>query len=130
MWVRRESFHEKLWLIDHGASLYFHHGWGPATALSEANDPFVEVKDHVLLSWAGALEEASAHLRATFDEACIRGVVSAVPDAWLAVSSDPRARDFPDASTQREAYVSWLTARVHALPTVLAEASDARAKRV
>ena len=48
------TWHGGLWLIDHGASLYFHHGWGPGDPLEGSRDPFVEIRDHVLLRVASA----------------------------------------------------------------------------
>ena len=55
-------WHQRLWLIDHGASLYFHHGWRPTDPREGSADPFAEVRDHVLLPAASALGEAAAHL--------------------------------------------------------------------
>src|ERR1700755_1581289 len=48
------TWHKELWLIDHGASLYFHHSW--YNWLEQAKRPFVQVKDHVLLYRASELE--------------------------------------------------------------------------
>src|ERR1041384_4331395 len=47
-------WHKELWLIDHGASLYFHHSWD--NRKEAANRPFVQIKDHVLLPKAGELD--------------------------------------------------------------------------
>ena len=52
-------WHKELWLIDHGACLYFHHSWDNWQV--QATKPFVQVKDHVLLPWASQLEDADAH---------------------------------------------------------------------
>ena len=50
-------WHRKIWLIDHGAALYFHHRW---TDINErSKDRFPLIKDHILLPFAGALEAAS-----------------------------------------------------------------------
>jgi hypothetical protein len=106
-------WHRRLWLIDHGAALYFHHGWGPGKkTLEGSDDPFREVKDHVLLPWATRLDDAAAHLSATFDDAAIARVASAIPSSWL--GDDPRA-----------AYEEWLRARVGAIPIILEEARRA-----
>ena len=53
-------WHRRLWLIDHGAALYFHHAWtGPD---EHALNPFALIKDHVLLKYASALAEADARM--------------------------------------------------------------------
>ena len=51
-------WHKELWLIDHGASLYFHHSW--QNFEEQAKRSFVQVKDHVLLPQASLLDEADA----------------------------------------------------------------------
>lgn len=74
-------WHKELWLIDHGASLYFHHSWDNWE--QQAKSPFVQVKDHVLLPWATQLDEVDAAFRATLSPERIRAIVSLVPDDWL-----------------------------------------------
>src|SRR3982750_2821295 len=54
-------WHRELWLIDHGAALYFHHSWD--NWKEQAKRPFVQVKDHVLLPWASELEKADEMFR-------------------------------------------------------------------
>jgi hypothetical protein len=115
-------WHERLWLIDHGASLYFHHGWRPTDPLEGSRDPFVEVAQHVLLPWAGALDDAAAHLGAVVTNELIDRVVEQIPASWL--ESD---HAFEDVDDHRAAYVTWLRARVEALPLLLEEAERARA---
>jgi hypothetical protein len=115
------TWHARLWLIDHGASLYFHHGWGPDDPLEGSRDPYPQAREHVLLPWASALPEAAAHLRATIDREVIAGVVAGVPAGWLAID-----RAFPDEQAQRDAYVAWLEARLAVLPALLDEARLAR----
>src|ERR687884_419614 len=53
-------WHRRLWLIDHGASLYFHHTWHNYRERSRA--PFPMIKDHVLLPFASALQEVDAQM--------------------------------------------------------------------
>lgn len=118
------TWHGKLWLIDHGASLYFHHGWGASSRLDGSRDPFAEVRDHVLLPWASALPEEASALAASLDDAAIANVAAAIPAAWLAEG------DFPDERSHREAYVEWLRARRAAIPLLLEEARRAYAARV
>jgi hypothetical protein len=118
------SWHGGPWLIDHGACLYMHHGWSPATRLEGARDPYVEVRDHVFLRYASRLDDAAVHLAATLGDAVLRRVVDAVPPEWLEGSA------FPDAGELRTAYVEWLRARREAMPVYLEEAKRAHAERV
>ncbi len=115
-------WHKRIWAIDHGASLYFHHGWTPATHLDGSRDPFTEVKDHVLLRWATALDDAAEHLQKTITPARIDEIVASIPASWL----DERD-GFSDIDAHRAAYAAWLHARAAALPIFLEEAKRARA---
>lgn len=120
-------WHGRLWLIDHGASLYFHHGWRATDATAGSDDPFREVRAHVLLRWASELGEAKAHLRATLTDEAIEHAVSAIPGALLEAD---RTGDFDDETAHRTAYVAWLRARVAALDVIHEEAARAHAERV
>jgi hypothetical protein len=115
------TWHRSLWLIDHGACLYFHHGWGPARPLEGSDDPFLEVRHHVLLRWASLLDEAAAHLRETMTDDVVARIVGEVPASWLAIDST-----FPSDAECRAAYVDWLRARRQAMPIYLEEARRAR----
>ena len=112
-------WHRKLWLIDHGAALYFHHGWSDGADRSQ--DPFTRIKDHILLKFAGALREADAALSARLTPELIREIVAQVPDAWLAADSP-----FATAQAARDAYVQHLTRRLQAPRAFLEEAVRAR----
>lgn len=94
-----------LWLIDHGASLYFHHSWTgwEKTALS----PFPYVRDHALLPRASRMMEADDYMRRRITPALIDSVVRAVPDDWLVQAA-------PDISPaeQREVYATFLKTRL------------------
>lgn len=118
-------WHEQAWLIDHGTALYFHHGWTAKERLDGSSDSFGELKDHVLLPYATAMSEAACHLRRVFTTALMARIVAAIPDGWL-LAEDA----FATASSARDAYVAWLTARLDAIPALLAEAERARALRV
>lgn len=104
----------QLWLIDHGAALYWHHGWQAGDAVDGAR-AFPRVAEHVLLPAADRLAEAGEALRAALSDDVIEAVVALVPDAWLA-----------DAPPLRDAYLTWLRARRAALPTIIDEATRAR----
>ena len=112
-------WHRRLWLIDHGAALYFHHDWNGW--LERAGAPFARIKDHVLLPYASALAEADARLGALLDATLIEGIVSQIPDAWL--GDEPA---FADASAHRAAYAQYLCRRLAAPHAFVTEAIRAR----
>lgn len=96
-----------LYVIDHGASLYFHHAWSggvtdPTRFAAQPWDP----SDHVLLPIAGELGTVDARLSEIVTPGLLTQVVDEVPDAWLV--------DVPDATPEqiRAAYVAFLTARL------------------
>jgi hypothetical protein len=101
-------WHGRLWVIDHGAALYFHHGWsgGVTDPQRFASQPW-DVADHVLRSSAGALAAADAEITELLDESVFDDVLAQVPDEWL--EPVPGA-DTPDAV--RSAYVTFLAARL------------------
>ena len=115
------NWHEKLWLIDHGASLYFHHNWpggGGPSLEAVAQRPYAAARDHVLLPLADGIREADAALSPLLTPEVLRGIVSSVPDEWLAAEPG-----FETAESVREAYVSYLLSRLRE-PRVWARALD------
>lgn len=112
-----------LWLIDHGACLYFHHDWRDYEVRSRT--PFPPIKDHVLLSLATKLGEADARMRAKLSPALLREVVQEIPEVWL-----KRDTHFETPEARRDAYVQFLLNRLEAAPLFVQEAQDARKKRV
>jgi hypothetical protein len=103
-------WHGRLWLIDHGAALYFHHNWpgGDGTALETlGRRPYAAARDHVLLPFAGEIPAADAALAPLLTPETIREVVDLVPEEWLA--GEP---GFASAEGVRSAYVAYLTARL------------------
>ncbi|MCC6163259.1 MAG: aminotransferase class I and II, partial [Acidobacteria bacterium] len=71
-------WHRRLWLIDHGACLYFHHGTSPADFLARADDPFARIAEHVLLPFAREIAEADAVLASSIGEAMVAQVMDLV----------------------------------------------------
>lgn len=71
----------ELWLIDHGAALYFHHQWDHWE--EQSVKPFVQIKDHVLLQFATQMEEADQFMRQLITPARITEIVQMIPDNWL-----------------------------------------------
>lgn len=108
-------WHKELWLIDHGASLYFHHAWQNWEEASRRS--FVQIKDHVLLPLASELGSAAAELRAMLSAETIEEIVSLVPEVWLSEG---------DAGEQREIYAKFLMSRLAAADIFLEEAVNAR----
>ncbi len=115
------TWHRSTWLIDHGAALYFHHGWRPEDALEGSADPFTEVRQHVLLARARDLPAGAAHLERVLDDATLDRIVDRIPDSWLAPD-----RAWDDTTAHRDAYRGWLRARHGALPLLLEQAERAR----
>jgi hypothetical protein len=102
-----------LWLIDHGAALYWHHGWDGTVERHERGFPMI--RDHVLLPVAGDLRAAGGVLRAALTDAVIEAAVAKVPSAWL-----------PEPATERRgAYVAFLQQRREHIATLCEEASRA-----
>jgi hypothetical protein len=85
-------WHRRLFLIDHGASLYFHHAPGWQASADRARDPFALVKQHVLLPFADALPEADQALADLLTPERIDDVVALVPDDWLAAEGGSAGR--------------------------------------
>jgi hypothetical protein len=116
-------WHKELWLIDHGAALYFHHNW--TNHEEQSLRPFTLVKDHVLLPQASMLDEVDAQFRLLLTEACIRDIVNMVPGEWL--ENEPF---FDTAAAHREAYVRFLVNRVAHSAIFVNEAKHARERAV
>ena len=113
-------WHKELYLIDHGAALYFHHDWPEFVA--RAHSRFPQIREHVLLPFAGELEAVDRELGARLDAARLGEIVAAIPDAWL-------ESDGP-AAEARAAYVEFLSRRLAEPRAFAKEAADARAQLV
>lgn len=116
-------WHRKLWLIDHGAALYFHHSWSGMDERSK--DPFTLIKDHILLPFAATLEAADATMTSAVTEKVIADVVALVPDEWLEGESH-----FSSVAENRQAYVEYLSRRLEKPRYFLEEAIRARSVQV
>src|SRR4051812_15843787 len=80
---------KELWLIDHGAALYFHHSW--SNWKEQSTKPFVQVKDHVLLPLASELEKADKEFQSLISAGLVQSILSILPDEWLINESSPTA---------------------------------------
>jgi hypothetical protein len=110
-------WHKELWLIDHGAALYFHHSWHNWE--EQAKKPFLLIKDHVLLSQATELDEVNAAFKAILTEERIRSIVNIVPAEWL-------TGEFESTEEHREAYIQFLITRIANSNIFVKEAQHAR----
>ncbi|QPH40782.1 HipA family kinase [Pedobacter endophyticus] len=112
-------WHKELWLIDHGASLYFHHSW--QNWEEQATRAFFLVKDHVLLPWASQLEVVDQEFRSMLNAEKIRAIVGLIPNEWLEEESI-----FASKQAHREAYAHFLETRLNHSDIFLKEAQHAR----
>ncbi|NYV77920.1 HipA family kinase [Streptomyces sp. UH6] len=101
VWPTRGTAPARLWLIDHGAALVFHHRWD-----GTAPDKVYDLRHHALGRYAPDTRAADSELAPRVTEELLREVVAEVPDEWLA--DEP---GFADPQAVRDAYADWLTAR-------------------
>lgn len=112
----------EVWLIDHGASLYFHHsGKDPKEA---ARDPFPYIKNHIMLPYASRIAEADRLMRQAITPRTLNKIVALIPDEWLIDERPPGivGDDFIAAETdsgadrgvkeRRDIYRTFLTERL------------------
>jgi hypothetical protein len=116
-------WHRRLWLIDHGAALYFHHAWDE-NYLAHSRTPFPMIADHVLLPFAAKLEEADRLMSERLTPEAIASVVALVPEAWLAGGSPG------SAPRDRQVYANYLLSRLESRQGFLEEALSARSRHV
>jgi hypothetical protein len=112
-------WHKELWLIDHGASLYFHHSW--ENLEEQSKRAFVGIKDHVLLAQASEIEAVVEEFCATLTPQLIHEIVNLIPDEWL---SDSSVLDSPDE--RRRIYTQFIETRVKMIDSVIKEIENAR----
>ncbi len=111
-------WHKELWLIDHGASLYFHYNWPDWE--KKADTPFPNVRDHVLLPYATFLEEADVEAKIVLTPEKIKEIVELIPNEWLGweVTQTPQE--------MREVYYEFLLRRLTASGLFVKHALHAR----
>jgi hypothetical protein len=115
------AWHRRLWLIDHGATLYFHHASGWETGPDRARDPFPLIKAHVLLRAARLLNEVDQMMADALTADVIEPIVGMIPDVWLEEGGVAG-----DAARYRAAYGRYLRERVTAPRAFVEEAVRAR----
>ncbi len=115
-------WHRRLWLIDHGAALYFHHDWD-SDYVAHSRTPFPMIKDHVLLPFATKLEDADRRMAEKITPAAIAAVVALLPDAWMGADAPGGAARSP------QVYTEYLVNRLESR-AFLEEALRARSRHV
>jgi hypothetical protein len=113
------AWHRRLWLIDHGASLFIHHTWRERD--QHARRPLATISDHVLLPFASSLEGAHERLAPRVTESLLEAIVELAPDAWLLphpILGDP--------AVQRAAYVRYLGLRAAARDALVTSIEELR----
>ena len=113
------NWKNELWLIDHGASLYFHHNW--AAWQAHLKKTLHNIKDHVLLDRANKLSEASNEIQNLVDHEKIEEIVSLIPEEWLEEEMMPLS-----TGEMRAAYTEFLNSRINAIDLLVKAATDAR----
>jgi hypothetical protein len=112
-------WHKELWLIDHGASLYFHHSWSNWN--NHAQSPFALIKDHVLLPQASLLSETDVLFKKILTAEVLHSIVDLIPEEWLLWEDTDET---PEAI--REVYFQFLMTRLNHSEIFINEAQNAR----
>jgi hypothetical protein len=113
------SWKNELWLIDHGASLYFHHSWQDPQ--EQAKKQFPQIKDHVLLTQASELEIVDKNFHNILNDEKLKAIIHLVPDEWL--TGDP---ENISPSNKRDGYFKFLKTRFDLSTNFVNEAKHAR----
>lgn len=113
------NWENDLWLIDHGASLYFHHNWRNWEA--HLSRTFPKIKEHVLLDRAEHLDEAVKHIQSHLTPTTIQAIVEVIPEEWLQEASSSLTSE-----EKRSVYTSFLNAKIAKIELLAKEATDAR----
>jgi hypothetical protein len=113
-------WHRRLWLIDHGATLYFHHTPGWESDVARARARFALIEKHVLLPEATRLADVDEEMAAALSRERLTGIIDAVPDEWLSADGSR------DVAPVRAAYVRYLLDRAEAPRRFVEEAAGVR----
>lgn len=112
-------WNKELWIIDNGASFYFHHDW--STWENHLTRTFPLIKDHVLLQKATKLEEAAIVIKNSLSPVRISEIISSIPEDWLTSETDHMT-----SLEIRNAYTLFLKTRLSKIDLLIKEAIDAR----
>lgn len=114
-------WHDNLYLIDHGASLYFQHQWQNIGQAAESR--FAAIRQHVLLRWATGIRAADEFLRHRLSADFFKELVAELPEEWLV-----REGDELTAADRRAGFLQFFERRVAAADAFVEEAMEAHAK--
>ncbi|MEM6686797.1 MAG: HipA family kinase [Bacteroidota bacterium] len=112
-------WNNELWVIDNGASFYFHHNW--KTWENHLTRTFPLIKDHVLLSQATKLTEVAEEFQQVLTEEKLTEIVHTIPEDWLQHESDHFS-----TTEMQDAYIKYLTAKIAMMDSLIKEAEHAR----
>jgi hypothetical protein len=116
-------WHRKLYPIDHGAALFFHHDW--PSREKKISSPFVEIEQHILLPWASDMQKAATVAHERLTKELLEDIVGQVPDAWF--------ENIPgqlSAAERRAGYLDFFTRRLEASAIFEEEAIRAHSRVV
>ncbi|WP_108803695.1 HipA family kinase [Aquimarina sp. Aq107] len=113
------NWKKELWLIDHGASFYFHHNWKQWR--NHLDRTFPAIKDHVLLERATDLEQAAKEIKTYMTSEKINQIVSKIPEDWLTDESEELTSE-----DMRAAYIEFIQSRLSKIDVLVKEAEDAK----
>lgn len=116
-------WHNELWLIDHGAALYFHHSWKNWEKKAETN--FSMIKDHVLLRSASELEQVNTDFKAILTPTLLEQIVELLPEEWLHWEGQEETPE-----ELKRVYKDFLTLRLQHANRFVKEAQDARTRLI
>ena len=118
--VPNTSATNRMILIDHGASLYFHHTWQEVE--QNVRSRFAFVRQHTLIAQASRVREVDAGLRARLPDSTLDALVGLLPDVWLEGETG-----FSSVAEHRAAYAAYLRGRRDAADAFVEEAANAHA---
>ena len=116
-------WHKELWLIDHGACLYFHHSW--TSWEKNAISPFALIKDHVLLPQASELAQTDVAFKKLLTKEILQEIVNYIPEDWLHWEDTDETPD-----EIRAVYLQFLWTRLNHSEIFINEAQNAREKLI
>jgi hypothetical protein len=114
-------WHRKLYPIDHGAALFFHHNW--QTMEEKIDSPFAQIAHHILLPWAAEIGQAGTIARTKLTRGVLAEILAQVPDEWLETIPGELT-----AAERRAGYLDFFTRRLAAAHIFEEEAVRVRAR--
>ena len=112
-------WNKELWVIDNGASLYFHHNW--QTWERHLTRTFPLIKDHVLVPLATSLQSASLEIQSALTDVVLKDIIKSIPEDWLVHEGDVLSTE-----EMRKAYYLFLSTRLKKIDVLVKEVEDAR----